>query len=62
MLNYGLEPDDKKLQKIYDDYKSGKLLSGEMKQLTIDRITKFLTEHHKKREKAKKVVEKFLQE
>ena len=60
MLRYGLEPDDDKLQQIYDDYKSGKLLSGEMKQLLIDRISKFLAEHQKNRVKAKKVVKEFM--
>lgn len=60
MLRYGMEPDDKKLKQIYDDYKSGKLLSGEMKQLLIERISKFLNEHQKKRVKAKKVVKDFM--
>lgn len=60
MLKYGLEPDDDKLKQIYNDYKSGKLLTGELKQILIDKISKFLTEHQKKREMAKKVVEKFL--
>jgi tryptophanyl-tRNA synthetase len=58
MLRYGLEPDDKKLQKIYDDYKSGKLLSGELKQILIKKLTEFLKEHQKKREKAEKIIEK----
>jgi len=62
MLRYGLEPDDKKLQKIHDDYKSGKLLSGELKQILIDKITLFLKDHHEKRAKAAKEVEKFLKE
>ncbi|MBU0460571.1 MAG: tryptophan--tRNA ligase [Nanoarchaeota archaeon] len=60
MLKYGLEPDDKKLEKIYDDYKKGKLLSGELKQITIDKLTIFLKEHAQKRKQAKKVVDKFL--
>ncbi len=54
------EPDDKKLRKIEDDYRSGKLLTGELKQMLIDRMTKFLKEHYKKREKAKSQVNKFL--
>jgi tryptophanyl-tRNA synthetase len=54
------EPDDKKLKKIYDDYKSGKLLSGEMKQICIEKMTKFLEEHQKKREKAKSQLNKFI--
>jgi len=60
MLKYGLEPDDEKLQQIYNDYKSGKLLSGELKQILIDKMTAFLKEHQKKREQAKSVVEKYL--
>ena len=60
MLMFGMEPDDKKLKKIYNDYKSGKLLSGELKKILIDKVTVFLEEHQKKREKAKKVVEKYL--
>ena len=60
MLRYGLEPDDKKLEKIYNDYKKGKLLSGELKQIAIEKITAFLKEHQKKREKARKEVEKFV--
>jgi tryptophanyl-tRNA synthetase len=54
------EPDDKKLQKIHDDYKSGKLLTSELKQITIEKINKFLREHHKKRKLAEKQVDKFV--
>lgn len=61
MLRYGLEPDDKKLGKIYSDYQKGKLLSGELKQLTIKKITAFLEEHQQKRKEAEKVVQKFMQ-
>jgi len=60
LLKYGLEPDDKKLKEIYNDYKSGKLLSGEMKMYTIEKLSVFLKKHQQKRESAKKVVEKFL--
>lgn len=54
------EEDDKKLKKIYDDYKSGKLLTSELKQITIEKINKFLKEHQKRREKARKNIHKFL--
>lgn len=57
-LKYFFEPDDKKLEKIYKDYKSGKLLTGELKAILIDKINKFLKEHQKNREKARKLVEK----
>ena len=60
MLRYGLEPDDKKLAKIEADYRSGKLLTGELKQILIDKITAFLKEHQEKRKKAVKIVDKFI--
>ncbi|MEK6918531.1 MAG: tryptophan--tRNA ligase [Nanoarchaeota archaeon] len=55
-----LEDDDKKLKKIHDDYKSGKMTTGELKKYTIDKINSFLAVHQKKREEAKKVVDKFI--
>jgi tryptophanyl-tRNA synthetase len=54
------EPDDKKVEKIREDYKSGKLLTGELKQMLVEKMTKFLINHQKKREAAKKKVGKFL--
>lgn len=62
MLKYGLEPDDKKLAQIYADYKNGKLLTGELKQLCINKLTAFLKQHQEKRKKAEKTVEKFIAE
>jgi tryptophanyl-tRNA synthetase len=55
-----LEEDDKKLNKIYEDYKSGKMLTGELKQYTIEKINAFLKNHQKKREEAKKLMGNFL--
>ncbi|HLD10616.1 MAG TPA: tryptophan--tRNA ligase [Candidatus Nanoarchaeia archaeon] len=60
LLRFGLEENDKKLEKIYDDYKSGKLLSGELKEILIEKLTRFLEQHQEKREKAKNLVDKFL--
>ena len=60
MLKYGLEPDDAKLEQIYQDYKSGKLLSGELKQIAIEKLTTFLKDHQQKRKKAEKVVARYL--
>lgn len=59
-LRIFFEPDDAKLKKIYDDYKSGRMLSGEMKQICIEKINKFLAEHQKKREQAKSKVQDFI--
>jgi len=56
------EENDKKLEEIYNSYKSGNLLSGELKSILIEKINRFLKEHRKKREKAKKQVHLFLRE
>ena len=58
-LNF-FEEDDKKLKKIYDDYKSGKMLTGEIKQILIEKINKMLAEHQKNREKAKDKIDDFI--
>jgi len=58
-LTYFLE-DSNKLEKIYDDYKSGKLLTGELKKFTAEVINKFLKNHQIKRQKAKNIIDKFM--
>ncbi len=55
-----VEEDDNKLRKIYSDYKSGALLTGELKAILIEKINKFLETHQKKREKAKDKIDKFI--
>lgn len=59
-LKMFFEEDDKKLKKIESDYRAGKLLSGELKQILIDKINIFLKDHQKKREDAKKIIDKFI--
>src|SRR3989339_1138665 len=59
-LKIFFEQDDKKLAKIYKDYKSGKLLSGELKQILADKLAVFLKEHQKKRKDAEKIIDKFI--
>ena len=54
------EEDDNKLKKIYEDYKSGSLLSGELKQILVDKLNQFLKTHQAKREKARDKLDKFL--
>ena len=61
-LRIFFEPDDDKLKKIYEDYKSGKLLSGELKTILIEKINAFLKIHQEKREKAKQQIQQFLLE
>ncbi|MCF7871872.1 tryptophan--tRNA ligase [Candidatus Woesearchaeota archaeon] len=52
------EEDDDKLRQIYEDYKTGKLLSGELKTILIEKINQILEEHQKRRMNAK--VETFI--
>jgi len=59
-LRMFFEPDDKKLKKIHDDYKSGKMTTAELKNYTIEKINAFLKEHQKNLKAAEKEVKKFL--
>ena len=52
------EDNDEKLKKIHDDYKSGKMLTSELKEILIEKINRFLIEHRKNKEKVK--LDKFL--
>lgn len=54
------EEDDKKLEKIENDYRSGKLLSGEMKAIIIEKLNLFLAEHQRRRAQAPKLLDKFI--
>src|SRR3989344_519056 len=55
-LKYLFEQDDKKLERIEQDYRSGKLLTGELKQILIEKINSFLKQHRKKKERARKEI------
>jgi len=61
-LRIFFEPDDNKLKSIHDDYKSGKMLTGELKGILIEKINDFLKVHQEKREKAKDQIDQFLYE
>ncbi len=56
------EEEDNKIKEIYLDYKAGKITSGEIKIYLIDKLNKFLEEHRKRKEIAKKqnLVEKYM--
>ncbi len=62
ILLYGMEPDDRKLKRIEEDYRSGALLTGELKQITIERLNAFLEKHRARREKARSQVDRFLKD
>ena len=53
------EEDDNKLKKIEEDYRSGRLLTGELKEILIEKVVRFLEEHMKKRERAKELIQVF---
>lgn len=59
-LKFLFEKSDEKLNQLEQDYKSGKLLTGEMKKYTIKKITEFMLEHQKRRESAKQKIPDFL--
>ncbi|OYT44127.1 tryptophan--tRNA ligase [Candidatus Bathyarchaeota archaeon ex4484_40] len=58
-LYYFFEPNDEKVKKLEEDYRAGKILSGEMKNILIEKVTKFLEEHQERREKAKELLHLF---
>jgi len=59
-LKMFFETDDEKLAQIEKDYISGKLLTSELKDYLIKKINSFLSEHQKRREKAKNQIDKFI--
>jgi len=59
-LKYLFEPDEKKLEQIYWDYKTGKMLTSELKEIFIEKATSFLRKHQEAREKARKELDKFV--
>jgi tryptophanyl-tRNA synthetase len=50
--------DDKELKRIYDEYKAGRMMTGEIKDITCEKLTEFMKDFEKKLEKAKKIVPK----
>lgn len=55
------EDDDKKVEEIRQEYTSGKMLTGELKQYLIDKINAFLQEHrHRREKKGEKAVRKMM--
>ncbi|MVT13236.1 MAG: tryptophan--tRNA ligase [Euryarchaeota archaeon] len=60
-LKYLFEPDDSKIKKIEEEYRSGNLLTGELKEILIEKINQFLEKHRSEREKAKEKINEFTQ-
>ncbi len=60
LYKYHFVEDDKKVEKVYNLYKSGKLLDGEMKNEITEIIIKFLEKHQKKKKKLLSKAEKIV--
>ncbi len=54
------EDDDERLEEIYEKYRKGELLSGEVKKILIDKINLFLAKHQKLRAEASKKIDDFV--
>ncbi|MBN2567036.1 tryptophan--tRNA ligase [Candidatus Woesearchaeota archaeon] len=54
------EEDDTKLRKIHDDYAAGKILSGELKGILVEKLVGMLGRHQDAREKARNKVDSYL--
>jgi len=48
--------DDNELKRIYDSYKSGKMMSGEVKEIACKKLTDFMKDFETKLEKARNIV------
>ena len=53
------EPDDKRIEEIRSEYKSGRMLTGDLKDILVEKVSVFLREHRDRREKAKTQVHLF---
>ncbi|TMI48780.1 tryptophan--tRNA ligase [Candidatus Bathyarchaeota archaeon] len=53
------EPDDKRIEEIRSEYKGGRMLTGDLKDILVEKVTKFLREHRERREKARAQVHLF---
>ena len=56
---YLFEEDDQKIAELDKECRSGGVICGDCKAALTERVNKFLKEHQRKREEAKKEVEKF---
>jgi len=58
LLSQHFIEDDKELKRVYDEYKAGKMTTGEIKDITCEKLTEFMKDFEKNFEKAKKTISK----
>ena len=59
-LRYFFEENDNELEKIREEYVSGKLLTGEIKSICIEKAESWMKEHHELKEKNQHLIKDFL--
>ena len=59
-LRYFFEEDDKELGNIKDEYMSGKLLTGEIKSICVEKATSWMKKHHELKDQNQHLIKDFL--
>lgn len=59
-LYYIFEEDDAEMQRITEEYSSGRMLTGEVKKILAGKVNHLLEEHRKRRERSEQLYPKFL--
>lgn len=62
LLAFHLVEDDSELQRIREEYASGEMLSGELKQIAKEKLEEFLHRHQEKREEAEPRIQQYMEE
>jgi tryptophanyl-tRNA synthetase len=61
-LYYFFEEDDSRMEQIRQDYVSGKLLTGELKEILIEKVQRFLEDFSQRREEAAEKIHLYTRE
>ena len=59
-LRYFFEENDNELEKIREEYVSGKLLTGEIKSICVEKAESWMKEHHELKEQNQHLIKGFL--
>ena len=59
-LRYFFEEDDKELDNIREEYISGKLLTGEIKHICVEKATSWMKKHHELKDQNQHLIKDFL--
>jgi len=59
-LRYFFEEDDNELERIREEYVSGKLLTGEIKSICIEKASEWMKNHHELKDQNQHLVKEFL--